>query len=106
MTDRGNNEPSLMFSEAVLAVKLGQNDLARSLFQKVLKQDGEHEQALLWSAALCGHPLEAIRLLERVLKINPSNAQAIGTLSMLRLSKATSNGRAGRPVDDRPPMHH
>jgi tetratricopeptide (TPR) repeat protein len=105
MTDRENNEPSMMFSEAVLAVKLGQNDLARSLFQKILKNDPRHEQAMLWSAALCGNPMEAIRLLERVLKINPSNQQAIGTLSMLRLNKATA-GEADLGDDFAPSAHH
>jgi CheY-like chemotaxis protein len=90
MDDRGNNEPSLVFSEAVLAVKLGQNDLARTLFKKVLQSNPQHEQALLWSAALSKQPLEAVRLLERVLKINPSNPQALTTLSMLRLSRASS----------------
>src|SRR4051812_36131121 len=101
MSDREHIDPSLMFSEAVTAVKLGQNDLARSLFQKVLKRDAQHEQALLWSAALCGNPLEAIRLLERFLQVNPANQQAMGTLSMLRLSKATSNDRNSRDQDDR-----
>ena len=45
MHERANNEPSLVFSEAVLAVKLGQNDLARTLFQKVLNYEPRHEQA-------------------------------------------------------------
>jgi len=104
MSDRGNHEQTMMFSEAVLAVKLGQNDLARSLFQKVLKSEPTHEQAMLWSAALCGNPLEAIRLLERVLKINPSNQQAIGTLSMLRLNKATNGAHNTHAPEER--VHH
>src|SRR5882762_6275796 len=97
MNARESNEPSIVFSEAVLAVKLGQNQLARSLFHKILKYEPQHEQAMLWSAALSDNPGEAIRLLERVLKINPSNQQAVGTLSMLRLNSAASdNGRVER----------
>jgi CheY-like chemotaxis protein len=99
MHDRGNNEPSLVFSEAVLAVKLGQNDLARSLFQKLLKNDPRHEQALLWSAALSKEPAEAFRLLDRVLKINPTNPQAIATISMLRLNKVTADSRGNGDGD-------
>src|SRR5215471_13610705 len=95
MNVRESNETSLVFSEAVLAVKLGQNQLARSLFQKILKQDARHEQAILWSAALSESPTEAIKLLERVLKINPSNQQALSTLSMLRLSRAASDADEG-----------
>lgn len=91
MYERGSNEPSLMFSEAVMAVKLGHNDLARSLFHKVLNNDARHEQALLWSAALSKNPTEAIRLLERVLKINPTNPQALSTLSILRLNRSTAD---------------
>ena len=94
MNSRESNEPSLVFSEAVLAVKLGQNQLARTLFQKILKQHPRHEQAMLWSAALSDSPGDAIRLLEQVLKINPSNQQAVGTLSMLRLNIAADSKRA------------
>ena len=99
MNARESNEPSLVFSEAVLAVKLGQNQLARSLFQKILSQDPVHEQAMLWSAALSANPGEAIRLLERVLKINPSNQQATATLSMVRLNAKTNED--SQPVLDR-----
>ena len=92
MNAKESNEPSIVFSEAVLAVKLGQNQLARSLFHRILKQDPRHEQAMLWSAALSDNPGEATRLLERVLKINPSNQQAQSTLSMLRLNAQTGDG--------------
>jgi CheY-like chemotaxis protein len=64
--------------------------LARALFQKVLKSDPRHEQAMLWSAALCRNPAEAVRLLERVLKINPANQQALSTLSVLRLHRSAT----------------
>lgn len=95
-----NTEPSLLFSEAVLAVKLGQNDLARGLFNRILKSDPKHEQALLWSAALCRRPTEAIRLLERVLKINPSNQQASSTLSLLQLNGFTGELDVQREAEE------
>ena len=91
MNAKESNEPSIVFSEAVLAVKLGQNQLARSLFHRILNHDPKHEQAMLWSAALSDNPGEAIRLLERVLKVNPTNQQALSTLSMLRLNVQTAD---------------
>lgn len=95
MNARESNEPSLIFSEAVLAVKLGQNQLARSLFHKLLKQDPRHEQAMLWSAALSDNPSQAVRLLEQVLRLNPSNHQALSTLSIIRLNTKTGETAEG-----------
>ena len=94
------NDPSIIFSEAVLAVKLGQNDLARGLFGSILRKNPEHEQALLWSAALCDVPTQAIRLLERLLDINPANQQAASTLSMLRLHRKAAQLGSGETGPD------
>jgi twitching motility two-component system response regulator PilG len=106
MSDTSSNDPSLIFSEAVLAVKLGQNDLARGLFGRILNKNPRHEHALLWSAALCDVPTQAIRLLEQLLSINPGNQQAAATLSLLQLSRTTpqiASGDAGAECPKEPP---
>jgi CheY-like chemotaxis protein len=84
------------FSEVVLAVRLGQNNMARKLLRTILEASPDHEQALLWSAALADSLEEASTLLERVLVINPGNKEAFNTLSMLRLQSLS--GGAIRPV--------
>ncbi|HEY3740128.1 MAG TPA: response regulator [Bryobacteraceae bacterium] len=80
------------FSEVVLAVRIGQNNMARKLLRTILDADPNHEQALLWSAALADSIDEAGVLLERVLAINPGNKEAFNTLSMLRLHQLSGGG--------------
>jgi twitching motility two-component system response regulator PilG len=83
------------FSEVVLAVRIGQNNMARRLLRTILDADPNHEQALLWSAALADSIDEAGILLERVLAINPGNKEAFNTLSMLRLHQLGNFGNRG-----------
>lgn len=86
------------FSEVVLAVRIGQNSMARKLLRTILEANPNHEQALLWSAALADSVDEAGTLLERVLAINPGNKEAFNTLSMLRLHQLSGGGmRSSRP---------
>ena len=80
------------FSEVVLAVRIGQNNMARKLLRTILEANANHEQALLWSAALADSVEEASTLLERVLTINPGNKEASNTLSMLRLQQLGGSG--------------
>ena len=90
------------FSEVVLAVRIGQNSMARKLLQTILEANPNHEQALLWSAALADSVEEAGILLESVLAINPGNKEAFNTLSMLRLQQLGGYGGGMRPA--RPPQ--
>ena len=83
------------FSEVVLAVRIGQNGMARNLLRTILEANSNHEQALLWSAALADSIEEAGVLLERVLAINPANKEAFNTLSMLRLQQLAGGGNRG-----------
>ena len=86
------------FSEVVLAVRIGQNSMARKLLRTILEANPNHEQALLWSAALADSIDDAGILLERVLTINPANKEAFNTLSMLRLQQLAGSGsRHARP---------
>lgn len=94
--DNTKTDPSFALSEAVLAIKLGERDLARSILADLLQQEPEHEQALLWYAALARTAQEGIRILERLLAIHPQNKQARTTLEMLRLNTAAAAaGTAG-----------
>ena len=71
--------------------------MARKLLRAILDAKPDHEQALLWSAALADSVDEAGVLLERVLGINPANKEAFNTLSMLRLHQLSGGGtRASR----------
>lgn len=79
---------SAALCEAVTAIKLGERELARDLISAILAEKPDHEQALLWFAALAETPQEGIRILERILEVNPNNLQARETLSMVRLSVA------------------
>ena len=86
------------FSEVVLAVRIGQNSMARKLLRTILEANPNHEQALLWSAALADSVEDAGILLERVLAINPGNKEAFNTLSMLRLHQLAGSGlRSSHP---------
>ena len=92
------------FSEVVLAVRIGQNNMARKLLRTILDANPNHEQALLWSAALADSIDEAGVLLERVLAINPANKEAFNTLSMLRLHQLAGHGNRGGPRTPRAPQ--
>ncbi|BDC51362.1 hypothetical protein F183_A36780 [Bryobacterales bacterium F-183] len=85
---------SAALCEAVTAIKLGERELARDLISAILVEKPDHEQALLWFAALAETPQEGIRILERLLEVNPNNIQARETLSMVRLTLAAREQEA------------
>jgi CheY-like chemotaxis protein len=87
MSEIPQPESALVLSEAILAVRIGEKDLAKKLLRTILAAQPRHEQALLWSAALATSRTEAVELLERCLGVNPNNQQAANTLSMLRLDR-------------------
>ena len=76
---------TVVISEAIAAARSGQKDLARQLLREITDQDPEHEQGFLWLAALAETPAAAIGHLERVLKLNPNNMQAMNALAVHRI---------------------
>lgn len=56
--------------------RAGERQEALELLNAFLEKRPDHEDALLWKAALINDPAETIRCLERVLRINPSNQRA------------------------------
>ena len=104
--DSTRTDPSFALSEAVLAIKLGERDLARSILADLLQQEPDHEQALLWYAALARTAQEGIRILEHLLSIHPYNKQARTTLEMLRLNAAAAASAAAAGESMAQPAGH
>lgn len=84
-----------------MAIKLGDRGLARTILGTILQREPNHEQALLWIAALADTPPDAIKILERILEINPRNEQARSTIAVLRLNAVTTD-EATAPVYEEP----
>ena len=89
---------TVVISEAIAAARSGQKDLARQLLREITDQDPDHEQGFLWLAALAETPAAAIGHLERVLELNPNNAQALNALAVHRLHAERISKEANRPV--------
>jgi twitching motility two-component system response regulator PilG len=102
MADQTRSETALLLSEAVMAIKIGERGLARTLLSAILQQDPNHEQALLWTAALADSPSDAVRILERILEINPRNEQARNTVNVLRLNAVTSDQATNQVSEEVP----
>jgi twitching motility two-component system response regulator PilG len=81
-------DQTVVISEAIAAARSGQKDLARQLLREITEQDPNHEQGFLWMAALAESPAAAIAHLERVLSLNPNNAQALNALAVHRIHAA------------------
>lgn len=67
----------------IKAVRNGDHDLARKAFTQALKLDPENEAAWLGMATITEADKDKIRILERVLAINPENGRAAEALRRL-----------------------
>ncbi len=76
-----------LLSDAVQAIRLGQKAFAREILADILREDPVNEHAYIWSAAIAETREEAVRCLERVLRINPENTLAANTLAAQRLER-------------------
>lgn len=85
--------PSLeeLMQMGIRAARAGNKPNARVLFQQVLDQDKENERAWLWMATVAETPMDRIRYLNTVLRINPNNQIALRELDKMRRRAATSN---------------
>ncbi|MEZ5399284.1 MAG: response regulator [Bryobacteraceae bacterium] len=77
-----------LLRRAVSCAQHGNKTGARELLRELLAEDPENEAALVLAAEIAATPAEAEFYLSEVLRINPSNSQAITTLAMLRLVPA------------------
>jgi HEAT repeat protein len=72
----------------IAAARSGNRAEARMLLEGVTLQEPDNEEAFLWLSFVLDEPNLAMRCLERVLEINPNNAQAERGLAWLRSQQA------------------
>ena len=65
-----------LFRMAVEAVKNGQKQPARMMFQQILQIDGRDTRAMMYMAKIAPSAEERAQWLQRVLKIDPKNQSA------------------------------
>ena len=73
-----------LLQQGMQAARRGDRARANGLFQAVLEQDPDQEEAWLWLAALAESPEQSIVYLQRVLSINPHNTRAQAGLQWAR----------------------
>lgn len=69
-------DPTQYLNAGVEAARAGKKQEARHYLRAVLNADPNHVPALFWLAFVAPSPQESIRLLERVLALEPDNARA------------------------------
>lgn len=88
------NQPNReeLLQMAIRSAKAGNKEGARVMLRQVLSEDKRNERALLWMAKIATSKSERSQWLERVLEVNPDNAQAKSTLrKMMYKSSAREN---------------
>ncbi len=88
----------LLMREAIQAARSGNKNWARECLGRVLKADPRNEEAWLWLSAVLDTVAEKRYCLERVLAINPSNAQAQAGLRYLEGKEEAGQPQAKRTV--------
>ena len=73
-----------LLQQGMQAARRGDRARASGLFQAVLEQDPDQEEAWLWLAALAESPEQSVVYLQRVLSINPHNTRAQAGLQWAR----------------------
>lgn len=72
-----------LVSQAIKAYKAGSRSLARIRLTDALKQNPNNEAAWLWLAAVVDEREKKLECLQRILKINPANTDALEAISRL-----------------------
>ncbi len=84
--------------EAIQAAQSGNKNWARECLGRVLRADPRNEEAWLWLSAILDTVAEKRYCLERVLAINPANAQAQAGLRYLEGQKEAGRPQAKRTI--------
>lgn len=84
----------------VKAARTGRNEEARVHLQMVLEHNADHILALLWLAFVAPEPAESVRLLERVLALEPDNERAKAGLIWVQQQAAAEEGESGEAQPD------
>lgn len=78
---------------AIRSAKAGNKEGARVMLRQVLSEDKRNERALLWMAKIATSKSERAQWLERVLEVNPDNAQAKSTLKKMTYKSSARENR-------------
>lgn len=81
MSEKPNKEQ--LYRMAVEALKNGQKQPARMMFQQILQIDKRNTRAMMWMAKIAPSLPERAKWLKRVLKIEPKNNEAKKALSKI-----------------------
>ncbi|MFP4322381.1 MAG: hypothetical protein ACLFTK_08000, partial [Anaerolineales bacterium] len=72
-----------LLKSGIQAAKNGNKDIARGIFEEVLRLDSQNEVAWLWLASVQPSRADRAAALRRVLQINPNNERAQQDLQKL-----------------------
>lgn len=75
------------------AVRNGQRQPARMMFEQVLEQDADNVRAMLWIAKLSDDPEERTHWLERVLEVDPQNRTALKVLDRMEEGESADRNK-------------
>ncbi|MBI4772177.1 MAG: hypothetical protein HY784_17600 [Chloroflexi bacterium] len=87
----------MLFTQAVAALKAGQNDAARRALIQVVRADPRHESGWLALASTLTDPAQRADCLRRALALNPQNAAARQALMLAELQAELAAGQAQVP---------
>ena len=89
------NQPNReeLLQMAIRSAKAGNKEGARVMLRQVLSEDKRNERALLWMAKIATSKSERAQWLERVLEVNPDNAQAKSTLKKMTYKSSARENR-------------
>ena len=65
-----------LYRMAIEAVKNGQKQPARMMFQQILQQDNRNTRVMMWMAKISNTTEERAKWLQQVLKVDPKNKDA------------------------------
>jgi thioredoxin-like negative regulator of GroEL len=93
--NRDVNTPNLeqLMQLGIQTARQGNKENARVIFQQVLDSDTQNERAWLWMAAVAETPIDRVRYLNSVLRINPNNKTAQRELNRLRKGQESSTSQ-------------
>ena len=94
-TNRDVNIPNLeqLMQLGIQTARQGNKENARVIFQQVLDSDSHNERAWLWMAEVAETPVDRVRYLNTVLRINPQNRTAQRELNRLKKGQESSTSQ-------------
>ncbi len=93
-----DNMPNLeqLMQLGIQSARNGNTENARVIFQQVLDADKQNERAWLWMAAVAETPVDRLRYLNTVLRINPNHPTALREIEQMQAKQDSSVSQAMR----------